>query len=91
MATVAVIAASAIGLIMAMQSASLLTGTSTQWTGAAICVAAGVGAYVLRSSVPRAARVIAVLAAIVALGSVAYLESQMADKREEIGNLFSTY
>src|SRR5690349_5833156 len=58
LATVALMAASVIGAIMAMQSASLLTGTGTQWTGAAIAIAAGIASYVLRKSIPAWLRAI---------------------------------
>jgi hypothetical protein len=81
---VLVLAGSAFGLIMAMQSASLLTGTGTQWTGVAIAVAAGIISRVVRESIPTWVRVVAVLAALVALTNVLYLENQLDEKRQEI-------
>lgn len=81
---VLVLAGAAIGLIMAMQSASLLTGTSTQWTGVAIAVAAGIVSRVVRGSIPKWVRVVAVLAALVAFANVLYLENQLDERRQEI-------
>lgn len=78
------LAGAAIGVIMAMQSASLLTGTGTQWTGVAIAAAAAIIARVVRGSIPTWVRVIAVLAALVALANVLYLENQLDQKRQEI-------
>jgi hypothetical protein len=87
LAVVGILAASIIGVIMAMQSASLLTGTGTQWTGAAIALAAGCATYVLRRSIPTWLRIISVVAAIFALANVLYLESQLEQKREEINQI----
>ena len=81
---VVVLAGAAIGVIMAMQSASLLTGTGTQWTGVAIAAAAAIIARVVRGSIPTWVRVVAVLAALVALANVLYLENQLDQKRQEI-------
>lgn len=81
---VLVLAGTTIGLVMAMQSASLLTGTGTQWTGVAIAVAAGIASRIVRESIPKWVRVVAVLAALVAFANVLYLENQLDEKRQEI-------
>jgi uncharacterized membrane protein (UPF0136 family) len=78
------LAGAAIGVIMAMQSASLLTGTGTQWTGVAIAVAAAIISRVVRRSIPSWVRVVAVLAALIALANALYLENQLDQKRQEI-------
>ena len=85
---VCILAGSIVGLIMALQSASLLTGTGTQWTGAGIAIATGIATYVLRSSIPTWLRIISVTAALLALGHVLYLEDQLDQTREEITQLF---
>lgn len=87
--TVSLLAASVIGVIMAMQSASLLTGTGTQWTGAAIAIAAGIASYVLRRSVPGWLRAICVVAAIFALINVVYLEQQLEERRDDLSEIFN--
>lgn len=88
LAIVCILAGSIIGLIMALQSASLLTGTGTQWTGAGVAIAAGFVTYVLRRSIPTWLRVISVIAALLALANVLYLENQLDQKREEISQIF---
>lgn len=87
--TVGILAASVIGVIMAMQSASLLSGTGTQWTGAAIALAASIATYVLRKTIPSWLRIISVVAALVALASVFYLENQLDERRQEFSQLGS--
>ena len=84
---VGILAASIIGLIMAMQSASLLTGTGTLWTGVAIASAAGVATFLLRRSIPTWLRVISVIAALLALANVLYVEDQLDQKRQEINQI----
>ena len=86
---VALLAASVVGAIMAMQGASLLTGTGTQWTGAAIAIAAGIASYVLRKSIPGWLRVICVVAALLALVNVIYLEQQLDEKRQDLSEIFN--
>lgn len=87
--TVALLAASVIGVIMALQGASLLTGTGTQWTGAAIAIAAGIASYVLRKSIPGWLRAVCVVAALLALGNVVYLEQQLDEKRQDLSEIFN--
>lgn len=78
-----------VGVVMSMQSATLFSGTSTQWTGAALATASGVGAIVLRRSVPKWLVVVAVIAGLIALGSAIYVEIQMQELRNEITDLFN--
>jgi hypothetical protein len=87
--TVALLAASVVGAIMALQSASLLTGTGTQWTGAAIAIAAGIASYVLRKSIPGWLRAVCVVAAVLALANVIYLEQQLEEKRSDLHEIFN--
>ena len=64
-----ILAGAAIGFVMAMQSTSLMNGTSNLWTGAVIASAAGGAAWVMRAYVPQWVRVVAVLAAVLALAT----------------------
>jgi len=82
--TVGILAASIVGVIMAMQSASLLTGTGTQWTGTAIAGAAACATFVLRKSIPTWLRIVAVIATLLAIANVIYLENQLDEKRQEL-------
>ncbi len=81
------LAAAVVGVVMASQGASLLTGTSTQWTGAGIALGACVVAGLMRRSVALWIRILVALAAVFALGSVIYLEHQLDQQRQEISNL----
>ena len=83
-----VLAGTVIGTIMAMQSASLLTGTGSNWAGVAIVIAAAIVARFVRNSIPTWVRVVAVLAALASLANVIYLENELDSKREEISNMF---
>lgn len=83
-----VLTGTAIGTIMAMQSASLLTGTGSNWTGVAIVVAAAILARFVRNSIPAWVRIVAILAALASLANVIYLENELDNKREEISNMF---
>lgn len=82
-----VLAAAVVGVIMASQSASLLTGTGTQWTGTAIALGASVIAGLMRRSIQLWIRILVALAAVFALASVIYLEHQLDHQRQEISNL----
>ena len=82
-----VLAGTAIGLVMSLQSASLLTGTGTLWTGVAVACAASITAWVMKRTVPTWVRVVAVLAAVIGIVNVVSVENQLEDKRQEIINL----
>ena len=76
---------SGIGLVMSMQSTNLFAGTGTIWTGVGLTAAGAAAAFFLRAdSWVRA------LAAILLVGAVfnaAYMEKQLADKRNEIARI----
>lgn len=81
-----VLAGAAIGFIMAMQSASLLTGTGVIWTGVAVAVGAAVVAQVVKA-IPTWVRVVCILAAVVAGMNAISVESQLNDRREELNEI----
>jgi multidrug transporter EmrE-like cation transporter len=80
----AIVAASALGIVLSLQSASLLTGTGTLWTGVAIAWAASAGSYVVRQSLPKWVRFVAIVSALAALVNVIYVEQQLEERRQEI-------
>jgi hypothetical protein len=83
----AVLAGAVIGLIMAMQSASLLTGTGTIWTGVAIASGAAIVTWVVKG-LPTWVRVVCIIAAALAIINAIFVESQLEEKRQEIGDIF---
>ncbi|MFN6544475.1 hypothetical protein [Mycolicibacterium nivoides] len=85
---VGVLILSGIGLVMSMQSASLLTGTGSIWTGVAIAGAGAAAAFFLGAA--KWARSVAVVALVLALFSAGYMEKQINDKRNEISHMFNT-
>lgn len=81
----AILAGAVIGLIMSLQSASLMTGSGAIWTGFAIAAGASVAAnWVLKKGLPTWVRVIAALCAVIALLNAIYVESQLEDMRQDI-------
>lgn len=86
--TALLIAASAIGLIMSLQSASLLSGTGLIWTGVAIAVGAAIVSWLV-DSVPSWASTICVLAAVIAISNAVSVESQLDHQREKIDRVFN--
>ena len=87
---VALLVAAVIGLVMAAQSASLLSGTGSQWTGAVIAVGSAVISIVMRRSVPLGVLIATIILAVLAVVSVVYLEVELEQKRQELGNLFGS-
>ncbi|WP_396903052.1 hypothetical protein [Mycolicibacterium sp.] len=85
---VGVLILSGIGVVMSMQSASLLTGTGSIWTGVAIAGVGAAAAFFLGA--PKWARSVAVVALALALFSAGYMEKQISDKRNEISRMFNT-
>lgn len=83
-----------IGVVMANASVSLISGTGTNWTGAAIALIAGIAATLAQvlTKAPLWATLVSgavgLLLAVVAVGSVVYLEVQLDDRRQEISDLF---
>lgn len=77
-----------IGLIMSMQSVSLMTGTGPIWTGVGFVAAGTAVAFFMGAA--RPARVIAALCLAIALLNVFYMEKQLTEKRNEIAQVFSS-
>ncbi|OBF45968.1 hypothetical protein A5719_00265 [Mycolicibacterium peregrinum] len=85
---VGVLILSGIGLVMSMQSASLLTGTGSIWTGVALAGAGAAAAFFLGA--PKWARIVAIVILVLALFSAGYMEKQISDKRNEISHMFDS-
>jgi Protein of unknown function (DUF2510) len=77
----------AIGLVMSMQSVSLLSGSSTVWIGVGFVAAGTAVAFFLGAA--SWVRVIAALCLAFALFSAVYMEKQLSDKRNEISQIFN--
>lgn len=84
--TAMVIAASVGGLILSQQSVSVMTGSGIIWVGVALCGGASVVTWVV-GMLPTWTRAVAGLAAAVALLTAWSVESELDDRRQEIGNL----
>jgi hypothetical protein len=85
-----------VGLLMSLTSASLLTGTGTQWTGFALAALAAVGSVIatvllwkrLHLGLAIANIVVPTLIALLAFASVIYLEIQLEEKRQDLESIF---
>ncbi|MCX5044665.1 DUF2510 domain-containing protein [Aldersonia sp. NBC_00410] len=75
-----------IGLVMSVQSVSLLTGSGPVWTGVAVVAGGTAVAFFLRAAV--AVRVVAAVLLVVAVLNGAYIEKQLSDKRSELTHVF---
>jgi Protein of unknown function (DUF2510) len=75
-----------IGVVMSMQSVSLMTGSGLIWTGAAVVAAATAASFFLHAA--SWVRVVAALLLVLALGNAIYIEHQMSIKRDEITRMF---
>jgi hypothetical protein len=84
MAAAAIGACSVIGLILSLQSASLITGTGKLWTGVALSIGAAIAAGILRKTVPTAVVVATVLIAIIALSNASSVEEELQDRQIQI-------
>lgn len=84
---IGVCALSGIGLVMSMQSASLMTGTGTIWTGAGLAAAGLAAAFFLGAE--KWVRGLATVALVAAVFSAGYMEKQLSDKRNELSRMFS--
>lgn len=71
---------------MSLQSASLLTGTATIWTGVAITIGALVLLWTYRGTAITA-RIVCLIFVIVAVANAARVESQLEDNRREIDRI----
>lgn len=78
---------SVIGVVMSMQSASLLSGTGTIWTGVGLAAAALAAAFFLGAE--SWARGVASVALVLALFGAGYMEKQLSDKRNEISHMIN--
>jgi hypothetical protein len=76
-----------IGLVMSMQSVSLLSGSGTIWMGVGFVAAGTAVAFFLGAA--AWIRVIAALCLAFALFSAVYMEKQLSDKRNEISQIFN--
>lgn len=75
-----------IGLVMSMQSVSLLTGSGQVWTGVGVVAAGTAVAFFLRAA--TWVRIVAALLLTVSLANAFYIENQMSNKRDELTHLF---
>lgn len=82
-------AGSVLGLFMAFQSASLLTGTGSLWVGVGIAGAAAIAACILWRLLRIWVPIVALIAVGLALLNVVYVEVQMQEKRQEISEIFN--
>lgn len=78
---------SGIGLVMSMQSASLLTGTGPIWMGVGVAAAGAACAFFLGAA--QWARILAAVLLLLAVANAAYMEKQLSDKRNEISQMFN--
>ncbi len=75
-----------IGLVMSMQSVSLLTGSGPVWTGVAVVAAGTALAFFMRAA--TWVRVVAALILALSLANALYIENQLSHKRDEITHVF---
>ena len=76
-----------IGLVMSMQSVSLLTGSGPIWTGIGFVAAGTAVAFFMRA--PMLIRILAAVCLAFALMIGFYMEKQLSDKRNEISQIFN--
>jgi multidrug transporter EmrE-like cation transporter len=76
----------AVGLVMSMQSVSLMTGSGPVWTGVAVVGVATALAFFLGSA--TWVRVVACVVLALSLVNGFYIESQMSDRRDELTRMF---
>lgn len=76
-----------IGLMMSMQSVSLITGSGPVWMGVAVVAAGTAVAFFMRAA--KWVRVIAVLVLALAVANGLYIENQLSQKRDEISHMFN--
>jgi hypothetical protein len=75
-----------IGLIMSMQSVSVMTGSGPVWTGVAVVGGAVALAFFLRAANP--ARAVACVLLAIAVANAFYIENELSKKRDEITHTF---
>jgi hypothetical protein len=77
----------AIGLVMSMQSVSLISGSGIVWTGVAVVAGGTAAAFFLRAR--KWVRIVAVIVLAVAMFNAFYIEHQMSVKRDELTRIFN--
>ena len=75
-----------IGLVMSMQSVSLITGSGPVWTGVAVVAAGTAVAFFLRAA--TWVRVVAALLLALSLANALYIDNELSDKRDELTHMF---
>ncbi|MCB0935745.1 MAG: DUF2510 domain-containing protein [Mycobacterium sp.] len=76
-----------IGLVMSMQSVSLITGSGQIWTGVAIVAVGTALAFFMRAA--TWVRVIACLLLALALLNAIYIENELSKRRSELTQIFN--
>jgi hypothetical protein len=76
-----------IGLVMSMQSVSLLTGTGSLWTGVGVAAAGTAAAFFLGAA--KWVRVVAALCLAFSVFNAIYMDNQLSQKRSEISEIFN--
>ncbi|WP_055405679.1 MULTISPECIES: DUF2510 domain-containing protein [unclassified Mycobacterium] len=76
-----------VGLVMSMQSVSLITGSGPVWTGVAVVAAGTAVAFFMRAA--KWVRVVAVLVLALSVANGLYIENQLSQKRNEISHMFN--
>jgi hypothetical protein len=76
-----------IGLVMSMQSVSLLSGSGPIWTGVGFVAAGTAVAFFMGAK--KWVRVVAALCLAFSLFNAFYIEKQLSDKRNEISQIFN--
>lgn len=83
------LALAVVGAALAMfTNVSLLTGTGTVWTGAALTIVAAVGALIVKH-VRLGLKVTCVILAVLAIASGVYDEVQLQHKRDQLNNILN--
>ena len=75
-----------IGVVMSMQSVSLLTGSGPIWTGVGVVAAGTAVAFFMGAA--TWVRVVAAVLLALSLANAFYIEKQLSDKRNELSHIF---
>ena len=78
-----------VGLVMAMQTTSLMNGTGTIWLGVVVVAASLAASFFLGAS--TGVKVTASILLALALIGALYMEHQMSEKRAEITSQLDSY
>lgn len=83
-----ILAGAVIGLIMSLQSTTVLQGSGTIWTGFAIAGGASVAAnWILKNGLPPWVRAVAVICAVLAFINAIAVENELDERRQEINDI----